>query len=201
MILGITGAIGSGKSLISDYFSRCGWRVFNADEVCRALWQSPDSAMAESIRRDFGSTLFDDAGKLDRAKIADAVFGDPEAMKKWLAILYPALDKALDATISECRKSGENGAFEIPLLFENHYEKKFDATMAVWCGKALRHSRLREKRHLDEAEISRREALQMPEEKKLELADYAVINTASVAFVETQLDKFIKNIKLQKDEC
>lgn len=196
MILGITGAIGGGKSLVSDYFFRRGWRVFNADGFCRSLRQSPDPAMMEHIRRDFGCMLFDDAGKLDRAKIADAVFEDPEAMKKWLAILYPALDAALEKEIGSCRETGKNGAFEIPLLFENRYETKFDATMAVWAGRTLRHSRLQEKRHLDEKEIARREALQMPEEKKLELADYAVINTASVAFAETQLEQFEKQINL-----
>jgi len=194
MILGITGAIGSGKSLVTQSFSRRQWYVFSADECCRLLWQSPDAAMLEKVRKHFGEALFNEARKLDRQKIADAVFGDPEKMKTWLALLYPALKKTIDAEIARCRAEKRNGAFEVPLLFENHYETEFDAILAVWSGKTLRHARLRQYRQLDEAEIVRREALQMAEDQKLELADFAVVNTADEAWVECQLDELEKII-------
>ena len=191
MILGVTGSIGCGKSTVLALFREAAWRTADADGICRSFYDDPAGDFAEACRREWGEAFFT-AGEFDRAKIAGVVFNAPAELKKLTDLLYPRLEKELNKFIAAARAAGENAAVEVPLLYENRMEGLFDAVLTVWAPRDVRHARLREFRHFDDAEIARREKLQMDADEKLERADYALVNSGDPGKLKAQFSQLMR---------
>ena len=195
MILGITGSIGAGKSTVRDGFIALGWRFFDADEICHEIYSSPDGVFAGRIAERWGEDILTPEGGIDRKKLAAAVFGKPEELQALTSMLYPELERRLDQAVAGCRDAHVDGAFEIPLLFENGYESRFDKTLCVWCDSPIRYRRLREYRNFTDQEIAEREKYQLPADEKLERADYALVNNGSRELLQKQIIYFSNMIR------
>lgn len=193
MILGVTGSIGCGKSTVLDLFRAASWRTADADAICRKLYDDPAGDFAAACRRNWGEAFFRD-GRFDRARIAKVVFADPAELRRLTALVYPYLERELDAFALGVRRDGVNAAVEVPLLYENGMEKRFDAVLTIWAPAELRHERLRKFRNFDDAEIRRREALQMDADEKLERADYALINSGNAAELKAEFEELLSQI-------
>ena len=193
LILGITGSIGCGKSTVLELFRCARWRTADADAICRALYDDPAGDFAAACRARWGEAFFSD-GRFDRAKIAAVVFNSPDELDHLTRLIYPHLEKALETFAATARRDGANAAVEVPLLYENRMEERFDAVLTIWAPAELRHERLRKFRHFDDAEIRRREALQMVADEKLERADYALINSGSAADLAAQFEILLAQI-------
>ena len=193
MILGVTGPIGCGKSTVLDLFAAASWRTADADSICRRLYDDSDGAFAAACRERWGEAFFRD-GRFDRAAVAKVVFADPAELRRLTALIYPHLERALDEFSLQARRDGANAAVEVPLLYENGMEKRFDAVVTVWAPAELRHERLRRFRGFDDAEIRRREALQMDADEKLERADYALINSGNAADLEAEFERLLSRL-------
>ena len=192
MICAVTGTIGCGKSTFFGFFRRHGWATFDADGFCRSLYAENDPELAAFLRRRLGSAGFaEDGVAIDRRRVGEAAFADPEFLEELAAEIYPRLDAALDRAIAEARAGNGDLAAEIPLLFEKGYAPRFDKVIAVWCDDELRRRRLRESRGMSDDAIRRREACQWPSERKLEAADFAVINHGSVDDLEEQFRRLL----------
>ena len=194
MIIGVTGSIGCGKSTVLDLFRGAGWRTADADAICRSLYDDPAGEFAAACRERWGEKFFRDR-RFDRAAVARVVFADPEELRRLTALIYPHLERELDEFALRARRDKVNAAVEVPLLFENGMEKRFDAVLTVWAPAELRHERLRKYRNFDDAEIRRREALQMDADEKLERADYALVNSGSAAELKAQFEAFLSQIE------
>ena len=185
MILGLTGAIGSGKSTALAAFAAAGAAVFDADRICHACYDDPQSPFVAELARRWGD-IFDEAGRVDRRKIAAIVFRDEAELAFLTERLHPELRRRIAAVQEEARRHPERlTVIEIPLLFEAHFEEGMDAVAALWCEPEIRRERLR-RRGLDDVEIDRREARQMPAAAKLEAADYGLINNGPPEFLTKQ---------------
>ena len=191
MILGITGAFGSGKSSALHYFTSRSWHTFDADAVCRSFYEAKHPGLFAAVRENFGN-VFTSNGDIDRQKLGTEVFANPEKIAILTGILYPLLTEKLVAEIEFCRQKKINGAFELPLLYEAGFEKYFDAVLTIWVPPQLSRIRLYGRNFSDE-EITRRTAMQLPAGIKLERADFAVINTGSERDMTDQLDKMFSN--------
>lgn len=187
MILGITGSFGAGKSTVREEFSALGWHFFDADKVCHDIYASPAGEFFNRITAIWGSEIIASDGGIDRKKLAEKVFGKPEELKKLTDLLYPELDRRLDSAIVACRQNNQNGAFEIPLLFEKDYTARFDAVLAVWSAAEIRHQRLKILRNFSDEEIIKREKQQLPSDEKLERADFALVNNGSRELLRKQI--------------
>ena len=196
MILGITGAIGCGKSTACGHFVKRGWRLFDADKSCHALYACKTAPLAKEICRLWGDECFDGEGAMNRKLLAAKVFNSEEELKKLTSLLYPALFAQMAQEIAAARKEQVNMLCEVPLLFECGTEKYFDRTAVIWCKREIRHRRLREFRNFTESEILAREAKQWPADKKLEAADIAFINNGGAEFLYRQIDDFIKEFQI-----
>ena len=193
MILGVTGPIGCGKSTVLDLFEKASWRTADADAICRGLYDDPEGEFAATCRERWGDAFFRD-GRFDRAAVANVVFADPAELRRLTELIYPHLERVLDEFSLRARRDGANAAVEVPLLFENGMERRFDAVLTVWAPAEIRHARLRKYRGFDEAEIRRREALQMDADEKLERADYALINSGTAADLEAEFRQMLSHI-------
>ena len=193
MILGITGSIGCGKSTVLKLFRGAAWRTADADGICRKLYDDPAGAFADACRAEWGEAFFT-CGAFDRAKIAQVVFNAPAELEKLTKLIYPHLGRELDNFVAAAREAGENAAVEVPLLYEKGMSGRFDAVLTVWAPREVRHARLREFRNFDEAEILRREKLQMDADEKLERADYALVNSGDAGMLKAQFDRLLKRL-------
>lgn len=186
MILGITGGFGSGKSSVLRYFESRSWFVMDADSVCRSFYENKEQKLMDCIRDNFGSKVFDANGYVDRKKLGEILFQVPEKMELITRIIYPLLTEKIHQAIALCREKNQNGAFELPLLYEAGFENCFDKILAIWIPADLRKKRLLG-RNFSPEEVDRRDRMQMNPDEKLERADFGVINSGSVEDLYSQL--------------
>lgn len=186
MILGITGGFGCGKSSVLHFFRTHSYFVMDADLVCHSLYDHKHPELMECIRKQFGDMFFTANGSVDRKKMAEKLFAYPEKMSAITSVIYPLLTGEILRGIEHCRKNNQHGAFEIPLLYEAGFEQYFDAVLAVWCPDDIRKQRLR-KRNFSEKEFEKRNLMQISQNKKLERADFGIVNNGSLEDLYKQL--------------
>ena len=194
MILGLTGAIGCGKSTACGHFVKHGWQLFDADKVCHLLYADSRSPLAQAIVKEWGEECFSSQGTIDRKVLAEKVFSSKTELEKLTSMIYPALFQRMEESIAAARKADRHLLCEVPLLFECDTVRYFDKTAVVWCTDALRRERLKKFRFFTDEEITQREARQWPSHKKLEAADIAFINNGGAEFLYRQIDEFIKEL-------
>ena len=184
MFIGLTGGMGCGKSTASAIFAKMAWQVLDADDICHSLYEERDGQLLKLLIKRWGEVVINPNGiGIDREKVSNIIFNSSEE-RKWLnATIHPlVLKKALDiyATNSEI-----NTLFDVPLLYESGWENHFDSIVAIWTNNEIRTLRLR-KRGMSDNEIERRDAAQMSIERKVDRADYALINNGSVEQLRAQ---------------
>lgn len=128
--------------------------------------------------------LFDDAGFLDRKKMADVLFTDPKEKKRMESILHPLIVSAMDTWIA--RQPGLC-AVEVPLLFELGLQDHFDETWCVIADQNTALKRLEQGRNIAPAEALRRLNAQMPAAAKTRMADAVFDNSRDLAWLKEQL--------------
>jgi len=201
MILGLTGAFGGGKSTVLRYFSTKNWFIFDADAICHSFYRECPRDFVDGLRTIFGNGIFDKDGKPDKKNIAEVCFSDTEKLNRLTALIYPLLQKKMDESIEFCKKNSVDGVFELPLLYEGGYEKKFDAVLAIWTSPEIRVERLK-KRGFTAEDMQKRDAKQMALELKLEKADFALVNDGTPEALYCQLDELLNGFtkkQLQKN--
>ena len=188
-VLGITGGIATGKTLFTECLAGLfpELTVFDADACARQLTAS-DPAILTAIREEFGPSVFDDTGALQRATLRSIVFADPEKRKALEAILHPAIRRAwLD--LARTMRGPDGGhwmAVDIPLLFETSAESHFDKIVVVACSAKTQFGRLVDGRHLPPGLAESMIASQLPLAEKLDRADFAVWNDGAREALELQ---------------
>ena len=116
-LIGLTGAIGSGKSSVSALFARKGAVIIDGDGIARQL-QQKGSAVLQKMVDEFGDVLLE-SGELDRTKVAQLVFSDPEMLKKLNAIMHPAIGSEIMRLIAEYMDSDKIVILDMTILVEN----------------------------------------------------------------------------------
>ena len=183
MKIGLTGGIGCGKSAVLSLFADHGYLTCNADTICHSFYE--DNTFCEQLVAHFGCGICAGNSRIDRRKLGRIVFGDAEAMAFLQSLIEPRFYEGLLNFLNTADAGGHDVSVEIPLLFEGHYEKLFDVTVAVWSPQVIRTRRMQE-RGWSNAEIFEREKAQLDPDKKLELADYGLINTGTLKDLEAQ---------------
>src|SRR6202521_2057239 len=117
-VLGLTGGIGSGKSMVASMFAQLGAAVIDADQLARDVVEPGQPALDE-IATTFGRDILLPNGRLDRGKLAQIIFADPVARGKLNAITHPRIRERMDAAIAA--RASRPGVLiaDIPLLYEN----------------------------------------------------------------------------------
>lgn len=179
--IGITGGIGSGKTVVSSIFQRIGIPVFNADKEAKAVVAENDEAEAQ-IKREFGEDLYDNDGELNRKKLASIVFNDDKALKKLNTIVHPLVKKRFEQWVNE----QENVPYvikEAAILFEAGSDNGLDTVIAVYAPEELRVKRVMERDNVSEKEVKDRMKNQMDEEKKRDMAGHVILNNEKDALI------------------
>ena len=193
-LIAVTGGICSGKSTVSKWFDKNGFVVFSADEIAHFILDYPD--VKEKLKDKFGDEIIRNK-KVNRKKLGEIVFGNPENLKFLNGLLHPKIraemQKIIDFYYFESDRP-EYLVFEIPLLFENGLEKAFDLTINVYTDKNKQIQRLRKRDHLSIAEAEKRISAQMSSETKMKKADINIVNNGTRKSLYSQLEKIVASL-------
>jgi dephospho-CoA kinase len=193
-IIGITGGIGSGKSTVAAMFGDLGCLVINSDHQVQQAYRDP--AVASQIHKWWGDGVLQADGQLNKRRISDIVFGDPEQRRKLEELLHPRVAQLRDELMDQAAANPQVKAiiWDTPLLFEAGLQKRCDAVVFIDLPPPQRLERVAQNRGWDEAELHRREKSQWPLDKKKEISDYIVDNTADADYVRGQVREVLFRI-------
>jgi dephospho-CoA kinase len=178
--LGVTGGIGSGKTTVCGFLQEKGARVFYADIEAKRLMQEDASVRAE-ITEAFGPEAYTDDGALDRAVLADRVFGDAERLEQLNAIVHPRVFEAFEAAKERAAEEGVDLlVHEAALLFEAGGDAHVDVTAAVVAPDADRVARVAERDDVAPEQVRARMEHQLPQDELRRRADHVIENDGSL---------------------
>jgi dephospho-CoA kinase len=185
-LIGLTGAIGSGKSSVSALFARKGAIIIDGDGIAKQL-QQKGSATLQKIVDEFGDILLEN-GELDRAKVAQLVFGDADLLKRLNAIMHPAISKEILRQIEANLTTDNVVVLDMPLLVENPREG-LSGLVVVDVDPEVAITRLVQFRNMNEDDARRRMASQASREDRLKVADRVIDNSRSPDALDAQVDE------------
>jgi len=185
-VIALTGGIGSGKSLASEYFADLGALVIDADQLARAAIERGSTGFDEVVMI-FGDAILKN-GDIDRRALGELIFKDPTLRAKLEGVIHPWIRKEFEEAVASL-KAGETLVYEIPLLFETNGADRFDCVITVEAEMDNRIARLRT-RGLHISEIESRIAAQASREQRESIADFVIENDGS----EDDLLRKVENI-------
>jgi dephospho-CoA kinase len=175
-VLGLTGGIGSGKSMVAEMFASLGAVVIDADQLAREVVEPGQPALKE-IAATFGSEVLLNDGHLDRAKLAQIIFANPVERAKLDAITHPRIRTRMDALIEAWRPGPGVLVVDIPLLYENKRTNSIEKVIVVWVDPKTQLRRIQDRDGLSAEAAGQRIAAQMPLDEKRARADHVIDNT------------------------
>ena len=185
-VVGLTGGIGSGKSLAAQFFSQLGALVIDADQLARSVIERGSEGFDEVLLR-FGDTVLKN-GDIDRVALGQIIFENPQAKKDLEAIIHPRIRTEFEEAVGSLNP-GQIMVYEIPLLVETNAADRFDFVITVESKAELRKERLRA-RGMFHSDIEKRMASQATEAQRREIADCVITNDAS----EDELLRQVENV-------
>jgi dephospho-CoA kinase len=185
-VVGLTGGIGSGKSLAAQFFSQLGALVIDADQLARSVIERGSEGFDEVLLR-FGDTVLKN-GHIDRVALGQIVFENPEAKKDLEEIIHPRIRAEFEEAVGSLNP-GQIMVYEIPLLVETNAVDRFDFVITVESDAELRKQRLRA-RGMFHSDIEKRMASQATEEQRRAIADCVLTNDGS----EDELLRQVENV-------
>lgn len=187
ILVGLTGGIGSGKSTVSARLAARGAVILDADAIVRDV-QAPGSPVLLELAERFGPGVLASDGTLERQRLADIVFADPEALKALNAIVHPAVGREMNRRMIEQRTTSNVVILDIPLLTENPREG-LQGRIVVDVPVETQVERLVQYRGFDEADARARIGRQATREQRLATADFVVDNSGSPDDLEPQIER------------
>ena len=178
--IGLTGGIGSGKSSVSELFSKWGAYIFDADSVAKEILNNNETAQGEMIA-EFGTDILDGSGNIDKQKLARIAFQDENHQLRLNTIIHPyvftEIDSKFDIILSN--KKHEIFVVDAALIYESGADTHMDYIIVVTSHLRLRTQRVMERGGLTREEFLSRLDLQWPDEDKVHMADFVIHNNGT----------------------
>jgi len=171
--VGLTGGIGSGKSIVASLFEHLSVPVYHADAEAKRMLDDPE--IIREITRLFGDSVLDAAGLVNRKLLAAIVFTDPAKLDQLNGLIHPAVKSDF---LLWCEQHREYAYVlqEAAILFETGFNKLFDKTIAVYAPRDIAVQRVIKRDHVSAEEVMNRMKNQWLPEQVAGLADYVIQN-------------------------
>ena len=178
--IGITGGIGSGKSIVARLFAALGVPVYDSDSRAKEIMAN-DLVLREQLLTAFGPETYTAAGQLNRTYLAQRVFQDATQVTLLNSLVHPRVGADFEAWAAAQAAAGQPYLLkEAALLYESGAYRQLDRIITVHAPPAVRHARvLRRDAHRSAADVQAIMNQQLSDEEKLQRADYAVYNDDS----------------------
>ena len=191
-IIGLTGGIGSGKTMVAEYFKSLGIPVYIADKEARQLMTSDN--IINALSNEFGKEILEN-GILNREKLAQLVFNNPKKLQKLNSIVHPKVKKHFDNWV-EKHKNYPFVVKEAAILFESGSYKYCDTIITVTAPLETRLQRVMKRDKTDRESVLKRIENQWTDEQRIAKSNY-VIHNLSVESTNKQVDEILKKLKNQ----
>jgi dephospho-CoA kinase len=191
--IGITGGIGSGKSIVCEVFKLLGVPVFHADSVARDLQQN-DLQIRTRLIDLFGNQIYTEDGTLDRKKLAGLIFNDKELICKVNQLIHPLVREAFINWVDK-QTDDDYILYEAAILFESGYYKDLDLNILVIADENIRIKRVIQRDNSTEEAVIQRINNQISDLEKMSMADYILENNEKKLLIPQiiKLDKVLKD--------
>jgi dephospho-CoA kinase len=192
-IIALTGGIGSGKSTVSAILKELGAVVLDSDKIGHEVLNPGTSGWQEVVNT-FGRDVLDSRGNIDRKKLAQIVFKNPEDRLKLNKIVHPRIEGSVNSNIEQNRKQGTDVlVIEVALIGEAQWPSKADQIWVVKTTKDITLKRLKE-RGMNESDALARIATQTPAEEKVKRSLIIINNDAGIDDLRVKVNKLWKKL-------
>lgn len=195
-LIALTGGIASGKSTIARRLAERGAVIVDADALVRGV-QAPGTPVLRRIEEEFGADVIAADGSLDRAALGQKVFGDPERLAVLNRIVHPAVRAESQRRFDEALLDDPEAVvvYDVPLLVEARVDDPWDLVVVAHAPASVRLRRLIELRGMDEAAAQARIDAQVPDDRRLAIADAVIDTGGTVASTLEQVDALWERIR------
>lgn len=193
-MIGLTGAVGAGKSTVARILEGLGAAVIDSDGLCHE--ELAERSVVATLVEWWGSSILAADGGVDRSKVGRIVFDDPTQLTRLEGLLYPRIAHRRMMLCSRYESDPEVRAIVLdsPKLMEAGLDGLCDAVVFVEAGRSIRRERLRESRGWTDAELNRREKLQDSLDNKRAKADYILVNHSNISELCPSVEQFFASV-------
>ena len=191
LVIGLTGGIGSGKSTVADLFSQLGVPVIDTDIISRQLVE-PGKPALEEIKVHFENILTP-GGELDRSKLRQIIFTEPEKRQQLENILHPRIQEEVRSQLAQQRSA--YAIVVIPLLAEKGQWSFIDRVLVVDCNKNLQIQRTMDRDVQNEVQVESVIKSQASRQQRLAIADDVITNESDFTHLQFEVDKLDKKYR------
>jgi dephospho-CoA kinase len=185
LLIGITGGIGSGKTVVCKLLARRGFKVYYSDLIAKKLYLT-DKKLVNDIIKVFGKDLLNYKGKINLPKLKEKIFSSKKNYQRINKIVHPVV---IDYLNKEARRSKfDIIIIESALLFESGFNKDFDYIVTVYSNKKNRINRLMLRDEASKNEIGHLMKFQIDEKKKMAMSDFVLMNDKTIDDLKIQVD-------------
>jgi dephospho-CoA kinase len=195
-VTGLTGGMGSGKSTVARLLAELGATIIDADKVGHEVFKPGTEAWQEVVAA-FGKQILTTKGEIDRKKLGEIVFGNPELLSQLNKIMHPKMNEVVKTKFKEYRRQGvEVVVLEAPLLIEAGWASLVDE---IWVTVAPQSAVLK---RLTEKGLSRKEALarihsQLSSEERIKHADVVIYNDGDLDKLKTRVRELWQRLRAE----
>ncbi len=188
--IGLTGSIGMGKSTTAQMFRDAGAPVLDSDQIVHDLYRG---AAVAPIEMEFPGVVV--GGVVDRARLADRVLGDSDALRRLEAIVHPLVWAARDAFLKDQAAQGARiVVYDVPLLFETGAEKIVDVIVVVSAPEDVQKARVLARPGMTEEKFAAILAKQVPDSEKRARADFVVDTSGGLEAARAQVQDILREL-------
>lgn len=198
-IIGITGGIGSGKSTVSQILRDLGAKIIDADKIAKEIVFKGGVVLKELIEF-FGSQILDESGGLDRKKLGEIVFNNPEKLEVLNKITHKYIVERIFKDLEKAKKEGKWDivVVDAPLPVKHGFMDAVDEVWVVTADKETRIKRIMERNGLTYEEALSRISSQLKDSEYLEIADVVIPNDGSIEDLEKSVVKLFINARTSR---
>jgi dephospho-CoA kinase len=187
IVLGLTGSIGMGKSTTAAMFEALGVPVHSADAAVHRLYEG---SLADAVEAAFPGTA--PAGRVDRARLAARLAGDPDAFARLERIVHPAVRREEERFLAEARRAGAPLAvLDVPLLFETGGEARVDKVLVATAPASVQRARVLARPDMTAEKLEAILARQVPDAEKRRRADFVLDTSDGLDAARTEVARIV----------
>lgn len=195
VIIGLTGATGSGKSTVSEFFGENGYVIINADNIAKKALL-PGSSCLKQVCGAFGEDILNTDGTLNRQRLAERAFSSEENAQLLNDITHPWIFLQV---MKLCRENIDSGnkkiVFDAPLLFESNSDIMCDCVVGVTAPKEVRMQRLMKRDGLTREQLEKRMSVQQSDEFYINKSDFVIDGSKSLEEIKNEINEVCRHMK------
>ena len=197
-IIGLTGGIATGKSIVASVFRELGAIILDADQIAR-LVVLPHQPAWEDIVKFFGPEVVNKDKSLNRAKIGEIVYNNPDSLKELNRFTHPRIMQYYKDELRRIKLEQPDAivVLEVPLLYETNMDKLCQQVVVICVDRETQINRLMKRDKMSYEDAVRRVNAQMPMDEKVRRADFVIDNRGSMVETKEKATKYYNEILTQ----